>query len=477
METNLSKSLLVFLRLRSAESACRHYVVDKNVLKVYPVEKMRNNKTKQLAEKQFEFSKIFDIDATQLNIYNETIYSSIQNAKSLTTLTYGTSGSGKTYTMYGTNEVAGIVQRAIAHIFTVNEKIMSSTPAVKIDKFTVTTVSKCNLNAESKLTATFVCKEKRTKNNELVKQIRCEHGFKAMECDWKDAFVWISFAEIYNENVYDLLKMNGTNRNKLKIFHHNGNAYINELTSIHVPSASDAYDVIYAGLARATYAETKINAHSSRSHRILFVNVIHYSHLKRYSLSTYKFCDLAGTERLKKTDHVGDRLKETQQTNKSLLVLGRCVELMLQNQQERSHNVLPFRDSKLTILLKKSLIGEEKMILIVTIAPKIEFILENLHVLNFATNAYRIDDKKGFQQFMNFEVNKHTDVNDILWQIRQLKAENKRLKKENQHLQMENFSLRNRRCCEINEQKFFDALTEVNYSVTFLLRSFCIVQN
>lgn len=439
----------VYLRMRPSSKPCKYYNVQNNLLKVLPIENVTTN-NKDLTEKHFEFSMIFQNEANQYDIYNQTVHSSIQNDECLTILTYGTSGSGKTYTMYGSENDAGIVHRAIAHIFIADERIICATPAAKIDKGNFSMVSPNNVQSELNLTAEFVREETRARNKELVKQIRDEHGFEPVTSDWQCVFVWISFAEIYNENVYDLLQNSAAKRKNLKIIANDGNTYIKDLTSVHVASASDAYDVINAGLAQVNYASTNINANSSRSHCILIVNVIHFSYPDRLSLATYKFCDLAGSERLKKTENVGNRLKEAQRINTSLMVLGRCFDLMFQNQQNKSKEVVPFRESKLTMLLQKSLLGQEKITTIVTMAPKVEFLDENLQVLNFASIAQQIVFKQPKRELRNRRAAKSTRLSWFMdtaivrdesdYEI--IVSENERLDRENADLHAEVDSLR-----------------------------------
>ncbi|XP_055311631.1 kinesin-like protein subito [Sitodiplosis mosellana] len=444
----------VFLRLRPIKKACKHYEAENNLLKVLPIE-MATSNNKDMAEKHFEFSKIFHNNATQLDIYNQSVHVSIQNEENLTILTYGTSGSGKTYTMYGTESDAGIVQRAIAHIFSMDQQIICPTPAAKIDKGNFLLVSEENIKDELNFKSQFVKNENALKNKQMLKQICDEHEFQLVENPvWQFVFVWISFAEIYNENVYDLLKPNAggtvTKRKNLKIISNDGNSYIKDLASVHVASATEAFDVIQAGLQQVNYASTNINANSSRSHCILIVNVIHFSYPDRYSTSTYKFCDLAGSERLKKTENVGDRLKEAQRINTSLMVLGRCFDLMFHNQQSKgSKEVVPFRESKLTMLLQKSLMGHEKITTIVTMAPKIDFMEENLHVLNFASIAQQIVYKQPKQESRDRRTARSTRFSWFMNSIGQrndsdwndLFEENQRLENENMDLRYENEQL------------------------------------
>lgn len=115
----------------------------------------------------------------------------------------------------------------------------------------------------------------------------------------------------------------------------------------------------------------------------------------QYEYASLKFCDLAGAERQNKTGNMGDRLKEASGINTSLLVLGRCLEAVLHNQKPGSKKELvPTRDSKLTHLLQSSLTGREKFVMIVNLMPTVEFLEENLNVLNFGSIACKIVTKK-----------------------------------------------------------------------------------
>lgn len=428
----------VFLRLRPTKKLCAHYTAENNVLKVQPLQNITTN-NKDLTEKHFEFSKIFTSGATQFDIYMQSVYSSVQNNDNLTILTYGTSGSGKTYTMYGTETEAGIVQRAIAHIFAIDSKSICKQPAFKVEKGNFLMLSAENIQMEQALTAGFLKEDSEEKHLRMIERIEAEHDMQRIESDWQFTFVWLSFAEIYNENVHDLLNptANASKKKNLKIISNDGNSYIKDLTSVYVGSASNAFDVINSGLQQVNYASTNINANSSRSHCVLIVNVLHFSYPDSYSLATYKFCDLAGSERLKKTENTGSRLKEAQRINTSLMVLGRCFDLMYHNQQSKSKEVVPFRESKLTMMLQKSLLGQEKITTIVTMSPNLDFMEENLQVLNFASIAQQIVYKQPkseplgrrharstrFSLFMDAETNKHSDLNYIL-------AENERLESE-----------------------------------------------
>ena len=111
------------------------------------------------------------------------------------------------------------------------------------------------------------------------------------------------------------------------------------------------------------FAATKLNQHSSRSHCIFSIKIVRVAdpdapHLARVSI--FSFCDLAGSERISKTNNVGERQKETGNINTSLLILGRCIKAMRHNQNckdKKGLEIVPFRESKLTRLFKSYLTG------------------------------------------------------------------------------------------------------------------------
>ncbi|XP_018575548.1 kinesin-like protein subito [Anoplophora glabripennis] len=206
--------------------------------------------------------------------------------------------------------------------------------------------------------------------------------------------IWVSFAEIYNENIYDLLKTpppRGKQRPRLRLGNSKDGCFIKDLTSVHVTSGIEAYQILQFGLHNLKYAATSVNSHSSRSHCIFTIKLIQVSETdKGMYISTFNFCDLAGSERVKKTMNVGDRLKESNNINTSLLVLGRCISNIRSAQQLKDNRLIPFRESKLTQLFQKALMGLENIMMIVNINPSRDMFDESQHVLNFSAIAKEI---------------------------------------------------------------------------------------
>ncbi|KAJ8953365.1 hypothetical protein NQ318_023481 [Aromia moschata] len=189
-------------------------------------------------------------------------------------------------------------------------------------------------------------------SSESVAEVDELHGIRVS--------IWVSFAEIYNENIYDLLKPTPTRghpRPNLKLGNSNGSCYIKDLTSVNVGSGLEAYQVLQYGLHNLNYAATSVNSHSSRSHCIFTMKLVQLSEADDgVFVSTFNFCDLAGSERVKKTMNAGKRLKESNNINTSLLVLGRCISTIRSAQQLKDNRLVPFRESKLTQLFQKLLL-------------------------------------------------------------------------------------------------------------------------
>lgn len=364
----------------------------------------------QNAERHYKFTSVLDENVNQVEIYNKIVRPVLTkpfDIRGSTFASYGVSSSGKTYTVLGDTS-AGLVPRAITQIFTEYQSIVAPFPCAKIVKDQISILDDSTVEYEMEVTQDFLTesakltkgKMKNWSPDEIIK----EHDFKGIDDIDKDIsrlYIWISFVEIYNEEITDLLSNIKSTTRKLKIFSNGGNSYINGLTWLHVPDIKTAFKLLHFGLNKIKYAATGMNDQSSRSHTILTLNMIAEQNME-YQFSSFKFCDLAGAERIKKTGNVGDRLKEAGGINKSLLVLGRCLEAVQQNQNKvnKRHpdQVVPVRDSKLTLLLQSSLQGQEKFVMIVNLYPAPDFHEENMNVLKFGSIANQIVVRKSKPQ-------------------------------------------------------------------------------
>lgn len=263
---------------------------------------------------------------------------------------YGQTGSGKSYTMMGTPEAPGLIPRTCQGLF---ERI----------------------EAEQSSNITYN--------------------------------VHVSYFEIYNEHVKDLLTPRTTPPTYLKIRESKSDGvYVQNLTDTAVKNYEDIERLMKMGDLNRTTASTKMNDTSSRSHAVFTLTLKQIQHdlssdstIER--LARMRLVDLAGSERANRTEATGQRLREGGNINQSLTTLGRVIAALadpkrqrvqrltgLQNQTKRRSEVVPYRDSVLTWLLKDSLGGNSKTAMVACISPTDYD--ETLSTLRYADQAKRI---------------------------------------------------------------------------------------
>ncbi|CAI4054070.1 hypothetical protein SKDZ_16G3950 [Saccharomyces kudriavzevii ZP591] len=295
---------------------------------------------------EFKFDKIFDQQNTNEDVFKEVgqLVQSSLDGYNVCIFAYGQTGSGKTFTMLNTGD--GIIPSTISHIFSWINKL-------------------------------------KTKGWDY--KVNCE------------------FIEIYNENIVDLLRndsigkddMNTNSKHEIRHDQETKTTMITNVTSCQLES-EERVDMILkkANKLRST-ASTASNEHSSRSHSIFMIH-LSGSNAKTgaQSYGTLNLVDLAGSERINISQVVGDRLRETQNINKSLSCLGDVIHALGQPDSTKRH--IPFRNSKLTYLLQYSLTGDSKTLMFVNISPSSSHINETLNSLRFASkvNSTRMVGRK-----------------------------------------------------------------------------------
>jgi kinesin family protein 20 len=157
------------------------------------------------------------------------------------------------------------------------------------------------------------------------------------------------------------------------------------VNSAEVNSAKEAYHVMLYGQHNLKFAATGLNSLSHRSHCIWTIKLLQHvqsEHPKSVQRTTFSFCDLAAAESAKKTHNVGEQLKESQNINTSLLVLGRYLMTIGDNQMNKSENLVPFKDSKLTRPFQRELPVKESLPMIVKVNPSPVFCEKTLNIFN-----------------------------------------------------------------------------------------------
>ncbi|XP_043110979.1 uncharacterized protein kif16bb isoform X2 [Puntigrus tetrazona] len=234
----------------------------------------------------------------------------------------------------------------------------------------------------------------------------------------------VSYFEIYNERVRDLLPSTETQDCELRVREHpKDGPYVEALSRHHVQNYTEVGQLMQEGNRRRATASTGMNHVSSRSHAIFtirFVKAMFDAELPSETVSKVHLVDLAGSERANATRATGIRLKEGANINRSLVTLGIVIstlaDLSVGGRMKKKQNFVPYRDSVLTWLLKDSLGGNSKTIMIATISPADINYSETLNTLRYASRAKNILNKPTVNEDSNVKI------------IRELRAEIARLK-------------------------------------------------
>lgn len=382
----------MYLRIRPASTILqKSYAVlnSRTLLTFLPFEDkfIRNSRCAKSSEaegRRHAFTKIFGSETSQAEMFEGSIKHRVAEflgGKSSTIMTYGMRDSGKTYTLFGTSASPGIITRSIELVFS---------------------AINCTIAPWYKPTfqGTVLCLNETARASEMQRKIRVLNGRstdvkqtsaearkflensrpgnadsdKCEECYGESMYaVWLSFAEIYNGNVYDLLD-DAETRSPLRLYvNAEGRAYVCGLQKVHVITALEACQILMTGQSRMSTVAT--GSRSSRSHTIFTIELLKYQKdraAEEVILSTLTFCDLAGSTQFEKS-HV----REASNINNSLLVLGRCLKAVSQNQ------MAPFRQSKLTRICQQALSGEENLSIIVNIIFRPSLSDETQSIFNF----------------------------------------------------------------------------------------------
>ena len=290
-----------------------------------------NTKTNEV----FTFDYVISPSQTNKDIFEKLIkqnLTSLLKGINISIFAYGQTSTGKTYTMKGESKInEGLIPLSIKEIFnTLN-------------------------SSESNITKSIVK---------------------------------VSYAEIYNETVNDLID---TSKKNLEIRESPRGIFVNNLSEITVTNVEKAMQLLNKGENNRIIAETKLNEKSSRSHTIFKINIEFYikdkdNNKEKKYYSQLNLVDLAGSENVSKAKCEGMRIKEGGNINKSLLALSNVINKLSQNNK----NFVNYRDSKLTRLLQTSLGGNSKTTIICTMIDDNNHYSETLNTLHFGIKAKNV---------------------------------------------------------------------------------------
>ncbi|WVF71453.1 hypothetical protein IAT40_006257 [Kwoniella sp. CBS 6097] len=300
--------------------------------------------------RKYVFDQVFSMEATQEEVFERTakpLLPGVLDGYNATVFAYGATGCGKTHTISGTEEQPGIIVRTMRELF------------------------------------------------DLVEDTKLQY----------DTYFQMSMVEIYNETIRDLLsdeypacppgglKLLENEKERVKVAH---------VTEKMPESVDDVMALVMLGNERRSTSFTARNSTSSRSHLVLQINVVRNQRktdveideqtvMQRSTSATLSIIDLAGSE--KASVNRGQRMKEGANINKSLLALSGCISALCQPPVRGIRQHVPYRDSKLTRLLKFSLGGNCRTVMINCISPSSKDIEETNNTLLWADKAKKVSTK------------------------------------------------------------------------------------
>ncbi|XP_061595670.1 kinesin-like protein KIF20A isoform X2 [Cololabis saira] len=445
-DEGLSERVKVFLRIRPLTDAEKDQREAQDCVVVQDEETLllkapKDSQNMRAAERgitqslhKFSFSKIFGPETTQQHFFESTMKNMVGDVlkgENRLVYTYGVTNSGKTYTIQGSGQEAGLLPRALASLFRkVQDRLygaMDLKPSMYQD---VRQLGPSEVRVEEIRRNSLLKEDESSTSRRVGNTTLWDSGVGGLSSttrittqleDPDSVFlepdslslsggdgleegvqfsIWVSFYEIYNEFLYDLLDASPSHQLKKRVTlrlsdDRQGNPYVKDLTWIQVRSAEEAWRILRAGHRNQSFASTHLNQNSSRSHSIFSIRVLHV-HPEAcpgqvMHISELTVCDLAGSERCKEQRN-GERMKEATNINTSLLTLGRCIAALRHNQNNKSRlqQVVPFRDSKLTRVLQGFFCGRGNSCMVVNINPCPSIYDETLQALKFSAIATQL---------------------------------------------------------------------------------------
>ncbi|ENN77666.1 hypothetical protein HUJ04_000847 [Dendroctonus ponderosae] len=371
-------------------------------------------------ETHYIFKHIFTSYSTQSEVVTHVAYPLLEdllNGKNGLLFTYGVTGSGKTYTLTGKQNDPGIMPRCIDTLFNSIGDYQAPKYVIKSDKMNGFEIQTEDEAFSEQLNLKRTMTNPKLQRKGSFDKLYENDGTVIHNVNKNSLYsVFVSYVEIYNNGVYDLLdESSGKSlQNKMLREDSRKNMYVNGVVEVEVKSAEEAFSLFNAGQNRKKMASTTLNEGSSRSHSIFNIRVVQLEQItynengqamvpneNKIAVGQLSFVDLAGSERTNRTNNTGMRLKEASSINNSLMSLRTCFEMLRENQTNKTNKLVPYRDSRLTFLFKHYFEGDGTVKMIVCINPSAEDYEENLHVLKFAEMSQEIKVVKP-------EVNRYT---------------------------------------------------------------------
>ncbi|XP_063453193.1 kinesin-like protein KIF23 isoform X9 [Pan paniscus] len=433
-QTNLKDPVGVYCRVRPLgfpDQECCIEVINNTTVQLHTPEGYRLNRNGDYKETQYSFKQVFGTHTTQKELFDvvaNPLVNDLIHGKNGLLFTYGVTGSGKTHTMTGSPGEGGLLPRCLDMIF-------NSIGSFQAKRYVFKSNDRNSMDIQCEVDALLerqkreampnpkTSSSKRQVDPEFADMITVQEFCKAEEVDEDSVYgVFVSYIEIYNNYIYDLLeevpfdpikpKWNSCStpvrntdfvppQSKLLREDKNHNMYVAGCTEVEVKSTEEAFEVFWRGQKKRRIANTHLNRESSRSHSVFNIKLVQapldadgdnvLQEKEQITISQLSLVDLAGSERTNRTRAEGNRLREAGNINQSLMTLRTCMDVLRENQMYGTNKMVPYRDSKLTHLFKNYFDGEGKVRMIVCVNPKAEDYEENLQVMRFAEVTQEVE--------------------------------------------------------------------------------------
>ncbi|XP_074488854.1 kinesin-like protein KIF23 isoform X2 [Sebastes fasciatus] len=427
----------VYCRVRPLgveDEECCIEVISSTTIQLHAPEGFKTNRNGEYKETQYSFKKVFGVSISQTELFEHVakpLVEDLIHGRNGLLFTYGVTGSGKTFTMTGSPGQGGLLPRSLDMIF-------NSIGPYQAKRYVFKTDDKNGMEVQNEVDA--LLERQRRENNlsvpktpsssrqkldpEIADMIKSEEAYKSDGVDEDSSYtVFVSYIEIYNNYIYDLLEENqedaikpkwnggGTPVRQNTEFippqsrtlreDQNHNMYVSGCMEVEVKSAEEAFQVFWKGQKKRKTANTCLNRESSRSHSVLIVKLAQapldadgdniLQDKNQVTVSQLCLVDLAGSERTGRTGAEGTRIREAGNINQSLLNLRTCIEILRENQMCGTNRMVPYRDSKVTHLFKNYFDGEGKVRMVVCVNPKVDDYEETLLVMRFAEMTQEVE--------------------------------------------------------------------------------------
>uniref|UniRef100_A0A3B1JX69 Kinesin-like protein n=2 Tax=Astyanax mexicanus TaxID=7994 RepID=A0A3B1JX69_ASTMX len=426
----------VYCRVRplgADDEECCVEVISSTTIQLHAPDGLKANRNGEFKETQYSFKKVFGIKTTQRELFEDVakpLVDDLIHCKNGLLFTYGVTGSGKTHTMTGSPGQGGLLPRSLDMIF-------NSIGPYQAKRFVFKPDEKNGMEVQNQVDALLERQKRESQQSvpktpssrqkvdpEFADMISPEDACKCEGVDEDSSYsVFVSYIEIYNNYIYDLLeeapfdpikpKWNGggtplrTNtefiapQSKILREDQNHNMYVAGCTELEVKSTEEAFEVFWRGQKKRRIANTQLNRESSRSHSVFIIKLAQapldadgdnvLQDKNQVNVSQLCLVDLAGSERTSRTRAEGSRLREAGNINQSLMTLRTCIEVLRENQMCGTNKMVPYRDSKVTHLFKNYFDGEGKVRMVVCVNPKADDYEETMLVMRFAEMTQEVE--------------------------------------------------------------------------------------